>query len=252
MSLSTLINRLLEPIGIKIHRIEFNKGTKEFQNRYDTQSEDIDSLSRDERKVINLLDYTKQNNISYNAAKFDAGYHEIQLGKYTLTGQRKPRQRLELAPYDFSGKTVLDIGCNQGGMLHALACDIKQGIGLDYDSKMINVANRIKSLKNTGNVQFYVFDLEKESLDLIDNFLPDTVDIVFLLSVCMWIENWRDVIRKASTISNFMLFESNGTNEQQQEQYEMLVKTYDMIQLLQDSSPDDPGQKNRKLYFCSS
>ena len=57
---------------------------------------------------------------------------------------------------------MLDIGCNQGGMLYELSNRIKYGVGIDYDSRMINVANKIKSHNKLNHLDYYVFDLEKE------------------------------------------------------------------------------------------
>src|SRR5574337_1044888 len=71
-------------------------------------------------------------------------------------------------------------------MLFSIADRIRSGVGVDYDYKMINVANRIRSYKGTANLDYYVFDLEKENLELLRNFIQSQkVDIVFLLSVCM-------------------------------------------------------------------
>ena len=131
--------------------------------------------------------------------------------------------RLEDIPFSFDNLSVLDIGCNQGGMLYELSNRIKFGVGVDYDSRMINVANKMKSHCKLNNLDYFVFDLEKENLDYLSDFLPeDKVDVVFLLSICMWIENWREVVAKIPTISRKLIFESNGKPEQQQEQIDEL------------------------------
>jgi len=250
VSAGKLVNNLLKPIGIELRRVKAEENVVKVGNRYDLKPEEVDGMSREIRKIVNLLDYTKQSGTTYNAELYDAGYHTIELDGHTLTGQRVPRKRLDLAPYDFKDKVVLDLGCNQGGMLLAVADEIKQGIGLDYDVRMVNVGNRIKLHKKHNNLSFYVFDLENENLDLIDNYLPEKVDIVFLLSVCMWISTWQEVIEKAHAIADNLLFESNGTAEEQEAQFKKLNSVYSKVQLLQDVSPDDPRQKDRKLYFC--
>jgi len=161
-------------------------------------------------------------------------------------------ERFAVVPYDFNGKTVLDIGSNQGGMLHPIADRIRWGAGIDYDSRLVNVANWIARAKGTPNLAFYVFNLETDPLDLLEDILPEPkVDICFLLSVCMWIKNWRDVIDAAQTISEAMLFESNGKPEQQDEQIAYLQTKYRTIQQLTDASLDDPGQSKRRLYLLS-
>jgi hypothetical protein len=67
----------------------------------------------------------------------------------------------------------------------------------------------------------------------------------------MWLRNWREVLAFSSLISNSMLFESNGSIEQQEQQYGELLKHYDHISLLKETSDDDPGQRNRRLYYCT-
>jgi SAM-dependent methyltransferase len=161
--------------------------------------------------------------------------------------------RLEDIPFSFDNLSVLDIGCNQGGMLYELSNRIKFGVGVDYDSRMINVANKMKSHCKLNNLDYFVFDLEKENLDYLSDFLPeDKVDVVFLLSICMWIENWREVVAKIPTISRKLIFESNGKPEQQQEQIDELKKHYKTVQLIREKSTDDPSQKNRQLFYCTN
>ena len=213
----------------------------------------ITEFSKEELKLINLLNYTKKSTSTYSGELYDIGYHTLQLGNKVLHGQRNPKERFKNVPYDFKGKSVLDIGSNQGGMLNACAHEIEFGVGIDYDSRMINVSNRIKEHSNTKNIQFYVFDLEKEKLAYIKDFLPtDTVDICFLLSVCMWLKNWKELILFVESISKTLLFESNGTAIQQQEQIDFLKSTYKDVLLINEISDDDPLQKKRKLLLCKN
>jgi SAM-dependent methyltransferase len=202
-------------------------------------------------KILNLLNYTKTSGTSYSGSGFPAGYHEIRINGETFAGQRKPYARLEKTGIDFSGKTVLDIGCNQGGMVFALADKVKWAVGLDYDYRMVNACNAIRSCFSVDNTNFYVFDIDRDPHDMIRDFLPGyEVDLVFLLSVCMWVDRWREIIDYAASISGQMLFESNGTDAQQEEQLAHLHHVYGDVALLAGHSDDDPGQKKRALYLC--
>lgn len=213
--------------------------------------ESIKEFSKEELKLINLLNYTKKSASTYSGELYDIGYHTLELENKVLKGQRNPNARFNNVPYDFKGKTVLDIGSNQGGMLNACAKEIAFGVGIDYDARMVNVANRIKEHSNAKNLQFYVFDLEKENLAYIKDFLPsDTVDICFLLSVCMWLKNWKELILFVHAISETLLFESNGSDLQQQHQIDFLKSTYKEVLLINEISDDDPLQKKRKLLLC--
>ena len=202
-------------------------------------------------QIRNLINYTKTSGSPYDATKFPAGYQTINIEGLNLKGKRDPQARLKDVPFDFTGKTVLDMGSNQGGMLFALADKIKSGVGVDYDHRMVNVANRIADYANHGHINFYVLNLEKEDLALIEDLLPSQkVDIVFLLAVCAWVKNWRDVIGAAAHISDNLLFESNGVPEQQESQIEELKRQFKTVQLIRQNSVDDPEHQNRSLYFC--
>lgn len=225
--------------------------------KYATQVARIDSTiegdgySSGVRKIMNLLTYTRKNNVSYSGYNFFTGYHTLEIGEHTFKGQRNPRLRFKDLPISLNGLTVLDIGCNQGGMLHAFSDQIKAGIGIDYDHKMINAANKIKSYNKAHHLDFYVFNLETENLDYLQDFLPENkVDIALVLSVCMWIKNWKEVLIKIQSLSDKMIFESNGKEHQQVEQIEYLKSLYQNVDLIHERSEDDETQKFRKLLFC--
>lgn len=205
------------------------------------------------RQVRNVLNYAKLTGTDYSAIHYPAGYHTLEVLGQRLKGQRDPFKRLDKIPIDFAGKTILDIGTNQGGMLFPLKDTIKYGVGIDYDPKKINCANRIKDIVGAKNLSFYVFDLENDPFEIMNDFLPDgRFDICYLLSVCMWIKNWKQLIRYCADNCSVMLFESNGTDNQQREQVEFLRQQFPKVSLLSESSDDDPGQPRRKLFLCSN
>ena len=227
-----------------------NKKYKVNVNRLDTFTDD-DNYDREIKKVVNLLSYTRKSEVSYSAGAFETGYHSLTLGKYEFKGQRNPKQRFKNLPISLKGLSVLDIGCNQGGMLNAFADEIKFGIGIDYDYRMINAANKIKSYSKFYNLDFYIFNLENEPLDYIFDFIPeDKVDVVLLLSVCKWIKNWKDVINIGAKISSKLIFETNGKPEEQDAQVDHLRQVYKNVQIVNKTSEDDPFQKNRQLFYC--
>jgi SAM-dependent methyltransferase len=203
-------------------------------------------------RIRNILNYTKRSGSVYAAEEYPAGYHSVVIGDARLPGQRDPSFRLDKVPVSFHGKTVLDIGCNQGGMLFAIADRIKWGVGIDYDARMVNAATRISVAKQMSHLRFYVMNVEQEPLERIEDILPEgQVDMVFLLAVCMWIKNWREVIAYAASLAPAMVFESNGTAQQQSEQEEELRRIYRRVEQLTEASTDDIKQRARKLFYCS-
>jgi len=201
-------------------------------------------------KIKNLLQYTITSGRQYNGGEYEGGYHTLEIQGKTIEGQRKPSYRLEKVNYDFTGKTVLDIGANQGGMLFELQNKLKQGVGVDFDHRLMNVANRIARAEKYNNLGFYVFDAEKENHDLLNNFVDQKIDVVFLLAVCMWIENWQDLVKWVHANSSYCLFETNGKKHDQQAQLDLLNALYTNVTVLRESSEDDPKQKKRITVWC--
>ena len=202
-------------------------------------------------KTLSLVDFATKSTVAYSGRGFPSGYHSLMLRGRFFRGQRECAIRLATVPYDFTGKVVLDLGCNCGGMIHCLADKISAGIGVDRDSKYINAANAIKSLNGDYNLNFFVLDLDRDNLSTIDSFMLDKrVDICFLLSICMWLKNWKRVITQSSRIADTLLFESNGDNQQQKEQVEFLHQLFTSVELIDSESHDDLVQSKRALYLC--
>jgi 2-polyprenyl-3-methyl-5-hydroxy-6-metoxy-1,4-benzoquinol methylase len=205
-----------------------------------------DDLQR--QQIVNLLNYTKTSGSIYNGQEYPAGYHTIDIGGLRLQGQRDLEQRYSRIPFDFTGKTVLDVGCNQGGMLFAIADKITHGIGIDYDKRVINAANKIRSHTRSHHLDFFTFDLEQDDIDLIRDLIPgEKVDIAFLLAVCAHIQNWQKVIDLMAEIAGALLFEANGSPQQQAQQLEYLRAKYRKVDLLSEESDD---RHTRRLYLA--
>lgn len=203
-----------------------------------------------EDNIIELLKYASKDSFG---AQFTAGYHTIILGKQLIQGQREPQKRLKKVGYDFTGKTVLDFGTNIGGMLFCVAKKIKAGIGIDYNYKAINAAQRLKAYYGYRNINFFVFNLERDPLNLIKNLNSNAkIDICFMLSLALWVKNWRSVATFASQIAPSLLFETHGDEVFQAEQITFLRTLYKKIVLVNNSSEDDPLMKNRRLLLCSN
>lgn len=216
-------------------------------------NEASDSDQRHFMQISNVLTYSKTTDTAYAAKKFPAGYHEFSLGHRVLGGQRKPRERLGQVSYDFRGKSVLDIGCNQGGMAFAISREAKWVVGTDFDSNMINACNLIANRTGAGNTSFFVHNLDRDPLELLYDFLPESrVDIVFMLSICMWVSRWREVVDFCSRMSDKMLFESNGSARQQEIQLEYVQEVYGNFELIAPASNDDARQQNRRLGIASN
>lgn len=234
----------------RVFRPETAKSSFEFSRSNWASSDSPKVITR--TRILNILNFTKTSGSSYAATSHPAAYHQIEINGEVYQGQRKPGERLDLVPLNFSGKTVLDIGCNQGGMIFALGDAPRWAVGLDFDPHMINACNLIKSQLPSRDMNFFVFDIDRDPHGLIRDFLPeDKVDVVFLLSVCMWVERWRELIDLISSITETLIFETNGSDEQQSEQVEYLRSRFTDVTMLASESNDDPSQKRRQFYLLS-
>jgi hypothetical protein len=66
----------------------------------------------------------------------------------------------------------------------------------------------------------------------------------------MWLPNWTDVIDAARSLSDNLLFESNGSDDQQREQEAYVRRAYANVLVVRDASTDDRKQTRRRLFLC--
>jgi SAM-dependent methyltransferase len=205
------------------------------------------------QSVLKVLDYTKTNKKWFDDKDLTAGYHTVYIKGERIKGQRDPEIRLAKVDYDFTGKRVLDVGCSNGGLLHALSDKIEYGVGVDFNAKCINAANALRAINRRDNVHFYTFDLDKENLDMLTNFvLGEPVDICFFFNISLWVKCWKDVFKLCSELTETMLFEAHGNEAQQDEQINFVNSIYSDVSLLSEQSDDDPTYAKRKMYICEN
>lgn len=174
-------------------------------------------------------------------SKFTNNYTKIYYkGQLISEGIRDPNIRIKHIPLDFSNKTVLDIGCNCGGILFSIADKIKFGYGNDINPLAINFANGLIKKYNIENLNFKVADLSKWQNC---NNLPKT-DIIFALAIAKWIQPWKEIIKYVN--APVVIFETHGKGNMQPEQVNWLKENYNTVELLLENYEEG----KRKLYLC--
>jgi SAM-dependent methyltransferase len=167
-------------------------------------------------------------------------YYKGELISPGLDGySRDPLTRIKVLPIDFTNKTVLDLGCNCGGTLFAVADKIKQGYGNDINPDAIQYASDIARKHNINNVSFSVANLANWK----DYNLPKT-DIVFALAIAKWVQPWRDILKYLD--APIVVFESHGKGNMQPDQVQWLNDNYSSVELLLEGY--EKGK--RKLFLC--
>jgi SAM-dependent methyltransferase len=210
-------------------------------------------LDWDALSTLRLIQYTRQMGDPNTGPKYPTGYQSITLSNIKFPGLRDPEARLGYIPIDFEGKSVLDIGCNQGGFLFALANRIRWGTGLDYDTRMINACNKISAYKSTGNLNFFVYDLTKEEHRLIPSFMPEPkVDVAFLLRI--WSDNLSMLLSYLPNIAESVVFEPIKNHPNAVADLEILRSLYNHVEIIE-TDICDPYIKGTKdnthtLYYA--
>ncbi len=181
----------------------------------------------------------KKYNPEKKLQKFGNNYTSVYLENEVIIGKRDPMLRIKAIPLDFSEKTVLDIGSNVGGMLFALSSKISAGYGYDVNHQAIATAKELSKNNNIKNLFFEQCNLENYK----DINFPKT-DIVFMLSIAVWISAWKDIIEKINP--DTLIFEAHGKLEHQTDQLGFLQKKFKNVIFLETN--EDHG---RKLYMCN-
>jgi 2-polyprenyl-3-methyl-5-hydroxy-6-metoxy-1,4-benzoquinol methylase len=204
------------------------------------------------QRILDLIQYSVGRKRQTFGHGFESAYHDIAIGDIKYKGQRNVAKRIARMGYDFKGKTVLDIGCNIGGILHHLSQNIHRGIGIDSNAKCINAANAIRSANQQTSVDFFVFDVTKEPLATLEDFSIDPYDVILFLSMALWIKNWKDVVKWIHPRD--LIYETNGNDLSQAGQVVFLKQRYFSVIQLTEQSDDDkrPGGKSklRRMYLC--
>jgi len=129
----------------------------------------------------------------------DRNYYQsiVVNGEVVKRGSRSDK-RLSMIPWDkwFSGRTVLDIGCNNGMFsLRAAESGAKRVLGVDWNSGVL-LARRLAKSAGLNNVSFIRIDLNRPDFY---NRINDDFDIIFFCAMLRHIKDkpkmleWIDI-----------------------------------------------------------
>lgn len=179
------------------------------------------------------------------------GYHSFDIANLKLTGQRQPKLRLEYINKHVSlnNKTLIDFGCNTGGMiLHSP--ELKCAFGLDFNERCIDACKYISSVLNYDTEHhFDVHDLNYFDFDsyLISKNIKN-IDIALILSLGSWVKEWRKLYKSCLDYCETIILETNNDTEGEP-QLDFFKKQGCLIKLINEKSTDDTtGNFGRKTY----
>ena len=176
------------------------------------------------------------------------GYHSFNFYNINIPGQRNPVKRLGYIKkfIDFKNKSVLDFGCNSGGMLLHLP-EIKKGFGYDFNPDCIKSAEFMNNiLQFNDNLTFIQKDLNDVNFPELEN---TKVDIIFLLALGSWIKNWRELYTFSIKKSKTIIYETNNDMEARPQLKLFRDFKCDISIISAESDDDITNNLGRKTYL---
>ena len=201
-------------------------------------------------------------------------------GQIFIPGARSPLERLDLfrRNVSFDGARVLDLGCNNGGMLLPLADEIIEGVGVDFDGRLIAAANSIAEATCT-NLHFAQFNLMKQPLDellALRRTCPGATsgtagarhahrpcsaslyDVITMYSLTRWLPDWKRVMTWAISHSRVFVTEINFSGHGVHGKLADGALVQSAVLFLRDAcaslraagATHHPGVQDKQMYIC--
>ncbi len=172
----------------------------------------------DDKSYEKLMEQLKADNIStvpnhdlYSTIDL-TGFEE--LNKTAIRDTRARFEEMKIKEYSFTGKTLLDIGCNVGHMLfEATTCGFPISYGLEYSPHIASVGNTIAEyLRVSDRITIQQANANGLTQDILKTLTGETVfNIVFCFAVDGYISNPETFYRLLTNITKEILyFEPNN------------------------------------------
>lgn len=203
-------------------------------------------------RVTLLLSKVESRQKKYSNDSFPAGSYSLYLNNFKLEGRRDPDNLLKTIIEKIKGKRVLDIGCEQGGVLIYLRECIEWGVGLDPEVKLIESANILKESLKSKTINFEYFDYNRESHLISTDVFPDkkNPNLVLILS-----KNWKhdkriNILKWAASIGSDILIELEGSITSIKKEKDFLNSNYKEVSAISTSGLENKitGRRTRILY----
>ncbi|OXS77033.1 hypothetical protein B1B04_01120 [Lysinibacillus sp. KCTC 33748] len=128
--------------------------------------------------------------------------------------QRNNNMRLKkfkIEESDICSKTILDLGCNAGGMLFEIQkLYPAKCLGIEYGIDKVVLANKIAAYSNLKNLVFQQADIDNINLSEFNK----TFDVVLCLSIEGHLKNKKKLFELLGKVTgNLLLFEGNANTD---------------------------------------
>lgn len=140
-------------------------------------------------------------------------YHTTYLAGKKYKGIRNTIDRINKINFmPLLGSTILDLGCNVGGMIWPYRLYYDWAVGVDKNEKIINFCKNLAEIYRVQHrTQFLNCDIDKsiEDLGYLGKF-----DVIFLLAMTQHLKNWKKIIKWVHEHSELLVIEYNGQPDQ--------------------------------------
>ena len=122
----------------------------------------FDSHRNFRKKLILQNSSKKDSRYDYGEGMFYQSMPPIKLNGLRDTKKRIKKLRLD---YYLQDKTVLDIGTNIGAIPLSVKKNFKEFVGIDHNSDVIDIANKVRDYLNIENIKFICGDFMKHNFE---------------------------------------------------------------------------------------
>ncbi len=133
----------------------------------------LDNLKFDDKRQIRSLLFKINSRVDPNFLDYGVGHFYQSSNILNISGLRDSKYRKEKLNIEnlTYGKNLLDIGTNSGFFLLELKNNFKHALGIDYNPKLIEIADVAKNYLNISNIDFKIENFEtkivKKQFDII-------------------------------------------------------------------------------------
>jgi cyclopropane fatty-acyl-phospholipid synthase-like methyltransferase len=195
----------------------------------------------------------------FDKEKIDGGINWANYQTFSPLNHNKGRntdlriEKYKLYNYLKDTDEVLDIGCNTGFIDLTIADKVKNVLGIEYEQKLVNIANQVKDYMEIKNVEFQQADFNKFETD-------KKFDFIFSFAVHHWIgmdlDLYGEKIYNLLKQNGRVIFETQNINDLNFDtDYEIKIERFvkNRFKIIRGDflyQKEATGGANLDRYFC--
>ena len=140
------------------------------------------------------------------------------------------------------GKTVLDLGCNIGGMLFSVQkYNPRLCLGIEYDANKVLIAKEIAAFNGLNNFRFTQADIDFMRVQSLDG----PFDVVFCLAIEAHVKKPKRLFNLLSQVTaDALYFEGNSTTDPEMVKKALICEGFRNVKIIGTSGDDCIPENN--------